>query len=57
MRFIIYRDKKKEWRWHIKAKNGKIIAHGESYKRRSSVYNVLELFKTIYLGIEIVEES
>ncbi len=35
MKFIIYRDSKKEWRWRLKASNGKIIADsGEGYKRK-----------------------
>ena len=33
----MYQDKKKEWRWRLKAPNGKIIAHGEGYKRRSTM--------------------
>ena len=37
MKFIIYRDKKKEWRWRLKAKNGRILADsGEGYKRKSA---------------------
>lgn len=32
--FEIYKDAKKEWRWRLKASNGKIIADSaESYKR------------------------
>lgn len=34
----IYKDKKKEYRWRLKAPNGKIVADGaEGYKRRSSL--------------------
>ncbi len=37
MKFHIYRDRKKEWRWRLKAGNGKIVADsGEGYKRKSS---------------------
>lgn len=25
-----------QWRWRLRAGNGEIIAHGESYKRQSS---------------------
>ena len=32
MKFIIYRDKKKQWRWRAVAKNKRIVADsGESY--------------------------
>lgn len=44
MRFVIYRDKKKEFRWRLKANNGKIIADsGESYKRIKSCVRGIEL--------------
>lgn len=37
MKFILYRDRKKEWRWRLKARNGRVIAtSGEGYKRRGS---------------------
>lgn len=37
MRFEIYRDRKGEWRWRLKAGNGRKIANsGEGYKRRSA---------------------
>ena len=38
MKFEIYRDrsKKREYRWRLKARNGRIIAtSGEGYRRRS----------------------
>lgn len=38
MKFIIYKDKKKEFRWRLLHRNGKIIADsGEGYKRKSAV--------------------
>jgi len=34
----IYRDKKREWRWRMRASNGRIVADGsEGYKRRASL--------------------
>lgn len=34
MRLHYYRDKKREWRWKLVARNGRIIAvSGEGYKR------------------------
>jgi uncharacterized protein YegP (UPF0339 family) len=33
MTYFYYQDAKKEWRWHLKAANGRIIADsGEGYK-------------------------
>ena len=35
MRFRVYEDKKGEWRWRLRARNGKIIAtSAEGYKRK-----------------------
>ena len=35
MKFHLYRDRKREWRWHLKSRNGRITAtSGEGYKRR-----------------------
>jgi uncharacterized protein YegP (UPF0339 family) len=33
-KFKIYRDANGEWRWHLKASNGRIVAQGESYRSR-----------------------
>lgn len=42
MKFEIYKDRKKEWRWRLKARNGKIIAvSGEGYKRKRTSYNII----------------
>ncbi len=36
MKFIIYKDGKGEWRWRLKARNGRIVADsGEGYKRKA----------------------
>ncbi len=38
MKFKIYRDKRKEFRWTLYARNGRIIADSaEGYKRKSAV--------------------
>ncbi len=35
MRFTIWQDARGEWRWTLKAKNGKVIADcGEGYRSR-----------------------
>lgn len=40
----VYRDKKKEWRWDMSVRNGKIVgASTESYKRRAGALKNLAL--------------
>lgn len=35
MKLQYYQDRKKEWRWRLEARNGRIVADcGEGYKRR-----------------------
>lgn len=44
MKFYIYRDAHKEWRWKLFAKNGRIIADSaEGYRRKSGIQNALSL--------------
>jgi uncharacterized protein YegP (UPF0339 family) len=39
MKFHIYQDKRGEWRWRLKARNGRIVADsGEGYVRKSGAY-------------------
>jgi len=33
-KFVIFEDKKDEWRFRLKANNGKIIATSEGYKKK-----------------------
>jgi len=38
MKFALYRDRNKEWRWRLLAANGRILANsGEGYKRKSTM--------------------
>lgn len=51
----VYRSGK-EWRFRIKARNNKIIAVGESYKRKTSLYKTLDLILSLNKrNTEIVE--
>lgn len=58
MKFVIYKDEKGEYRFRIVAGNNKIVAIGESYKRKASVYKsinkIIEEIQTF--EIEIVEK-
>ena len=47
MHFEIYSTKKpftrKQWRWRLRAKNGRVIAHGESYYNREDCFAAVAL--------------
>jgi len=53
MQFEIYRTKAKEFRWRLRADNGEIIAHGESYKRRADLLRCIELVKDVAANTRI----
>ena len=43
MKFTIWKDAKGEWRWTLKARNGRVIADGsESYKRRAAAMAMIK---------------
>ena len=44
-KFEVYLDKKGEYRFRLKAKNGEIIATGEGYKSKSGCLNGIESIK------------
>jgi uncharacterized protein YegP (UPF0339 family) len=45
--FQIYKDHAGQWRWRLRARNGKIVADsGESYKERESLDHAIELITT-----------
>lgn len=44
--FEVYQDKKKEWRWRLRASNNKAIADsGEGYKEKSDCLHGIDLVK------------
>lgn len=46
MKFLIFKDKSGEWRWRLKAENGRIIADsGDGYKKRADCENGIRLVK------------
>lgn len=46
MKFEIYRTRNKQWRWRLRAANGKLIANaGESYRRRIDCMRAIGLVK------------
>lgn len=45
MFFEKYVDKKKQFRWRLKSRNGKIIASGESYIQEAKCDHAIELMR------------
>lgn len=45
MKFELYKDRKKEFRWRLIASNGRIVADcAEGYRRKSTMLNSIVLF-------------
>lgn len=42
MNFVVFKDKRGEWRWHLKANNNKIVAQGEGYKQKASAIKTIQ---------------
>lgn len=58
MKFIIYKDKKGEFRWKLKASNNLIIADsGEGYKHRIDCYDAIKLIQETDLTTTTVDDS
>ncbi|MBQ1501924.1 MAG: YegP family protein [Firmicutes bacterium] len=55
-KFEVYADKKGEFRFRLKAKNGQIIAVSEGYKALASCMNGIKSVKKNAAGAKIVEE-
>ena len=54
MKFEIYQDRKKEWRWRLKSKNGRILAmSSEGYKRKAYASKVISNIKTSVFIAEV----
>lgn len=43
MKFELYQDTQKFWRWRLKAGNGEIIASGEGYVNKSDAQHAVDL--------------
>jgi len=41
MIYEIFRDRKKQFRFRLKSRNGRIIAQSEGYQRKAGVINIL----------------
>lgn len=53
MHFEVYSTKKpfrrKQWHWRLRAKNGKIIAYGESYNNKEDCFAAVALVQDVNL--------
>jgi uncharacterized protein YegP (UPF0339 family) len=56
-KFEIYKDKKGEFRFRLKAANGEIIATGEGYKNKQGCENGIESVKKNAPEAEVVDLS
>ena len=55
MKFFVYRDRKLEWRWRLKARNGRIVADsGEGYKSKTKCVRAVEKM-VIECGSALIE--
>ena len=49
MKFQMYRDSRNEWRWRLRAANGRTIADsGEGYVNKSDCRHAIDLVKSSY---------
>jgi uncharacterized protein YegP (UPF0339 family) len=53
----VYRDAKCEWRWRLRASNGRIVADGgEGYRRKASLLGGIECARVLLSGdVPVVE--
>jgi uncharacterized protein YegP (UPF0339 family) len=57
MKFHIYKDYKGEWRWRLKAANGRVLADsGESYRTKAACREGVDLVKGA-TGSPVVEDE
>lgn len=48
MKFHIYQDARGEWRWRLKARNGRIVADsGEGYVRQGNAVRAAEMVREV----------
>lgn len=55
MTYQVFKDRKGEWRWRLRAKNGRIVADsGEGYKSWRGCYNATWRFEKACADANIV---
>lgn len=54
-KFEVYQDKRGEWRWRFRARNGRILFQGESHSRNSDAKRAANTaYATVY-GMAVAE--
>lgn len=57
MKFVLYKDKRGEWRWRLKAANGNIICvSSEGYSSKQSAQHSMESVKKGAPDAPVLEE-
>ncbi|MCK5128968.1 MAG: YegP family protein [Clostridiales bacterium] len=56
-KFEVYKDKKGEFRFRLKASNGQIIATGEGYSSKAACLNGIESVKKNAPKAKVIEED
>lgn len=56
-RFEFWLAAPKDWRWHLKAGNGEIIAQGEGYTSKSGVQRGIETMRTAAVIASVDERA
>ncbi len=52
----VYRDRRREWRWRLKASNGRILADsGEGYRRRGSAVHGARRIRELFIAGKVKE--
>lgn len=54
LRFQYGRKKNGQWYWHLRARNGEIVAENEGLKTRASVMKVFRLLRDYAASAELV---
>ena len=55
--FELYRDARGEYRFHLKAPNGEIIASSESYKSKAAAQAGINAVRTTARGATVVDNT
>jgi uncharacterized protein len=56
-KFELFKDKSGDFRFHLKAANGEIIASGQGYKTKAAAEKGIESVKTNAPGATVVDDT
>jgi uncharacterized protein YegP (UPF0339 family) len=55
VQIVLFRDKRREWRFRVVARNRKVIAQSEGYKRKASALNGVRVLRNSHLFAVVYE--